>query len=83
MRSLFIAWSLLVGNLLNLIVAPQMVGFLSDYFSHGNGPTAASLRLALLVLAPTGFWAMAHFFFAMRTIVKDQKRANGFSEDPV
>jgi hypothetical protein len=56
---------------------------LSDRFSHGNGPTAASLRLALLVLAPTGFWAMAHFFFAMRTIVKDQKRANEFSEDPV
>jgi MFS family permease len=82
MRSLFIAWSLLVGNLLNLIVAPQAVGFLSDQFSHGEGPTAASLRLALLVLAPTGFWAMAHFFFAMRTIVKDQTRANEFSEDP-
>jgi hypothetical protein len=58
-----------------------MVGFLSDEFSHGNGPTAASLRLALLVLAPTGFWAMAHFFFAMRTIVKDQKRANEFSDE--
>jgi MFS family permease len=75
MRSLFIAWSLLVGNLLNLIVAPQAVGALSDAFSHGAGPTAASLRLALLVLAPTGFWATYHFLAATRTVIADQQRA--------
>jgi hypothetical protein len=75
MRSLFIAWSLLVGNVLNLIVAPQAVGALSDWFSHGAGPTAASLRLALLCLAPSGFWATYHFIAATRTVVADQRRA--------
>jgi len=82
MRSLFIAWSLLVGNVLNLIVAPQAVGFLSDWFSHGAGPDAASLRLALLVLAPTGFWAVAHFVLATRTVVADQRRAYDYGSEP-
>ena len=54
MRSIFTAWSVLVGNVFNLIVAPQAVGFMSDWFARGHGADAASLRLALLVLAPTG-----------------------------
>jgi MFS family permease len=82
MRSLFIAWSLLVGNVLNLIVAPQAVGFMSDWFSHGAGPDAASLRLALLVLAPTGFWAVTHFVLAIKTVVADQRRAYEYGSDP-
>ena len=57
MRSTFTAWSVLVGNVFNLIVAPQVVGILSDWFGGAHGSDAASLRLALLVLAPTGFWA--------------------------
>ena len=40
---------------------------------------AASLRLALLVLAPTGFWATWHFLVAARTVVEDQKRAIGYT----
>jgi MFS family permease len=78
MRSLFTAWSVLVGNVFNLIVAPQVVGFLSDWFAGGRGADAASLRLALLVLAPTGFWAVLHFILAGRTVVEDQKRATGY-----
>ena len=61
MRSIFTAWSVLVGNVFNLIVAPQAVGIMSDWFARGHGADAASLRLALLVLAPTGFWAVWHF----------------------
>src|SRR5260370_39922343 len=57
MRSTFTAWSVLVGNVFNLIVAPQAVGIMSDWFARGHGADAASLRLALLVLAPTGFCA--------------------------
>lgn len=78
MRALFTAWSVLVGNVFNLIVAPQAVGFMSDWFAHGRGADAASLRLALLVLAPTGFWAVLHFIVARRTIVDDQRRATGY-----
>lgn len=77
MRSIFTAWSVLVGNVFNLIVAPQAVGFMSDWFARGQGSDAASLRLALLVLAPTGFWAAWHYFLAARTVVEDQRRAIG------
>lgn len=74
-RSMFIAISLLFGNVLNLIVAPQAVGLLSDHFAHGGPPDARSLQLALLLLAPTGLWAVGHFLLARRTILEDLKRA--------
>lgn len=79
MRSIFTAWSVLVGNVFNLIVAPQAVGIMSDWFARGHGTDAASLRLALLVLAPTGFWATWHYFLATRTVVEDQRRAVGYT----
>jgi predicted MFS family arabinose efflux permease len=77
MRNMFTAWSLLIGNVFNLIIAPQAVGFLSDWFGGAGGGDAASLRLALLVLAPTGFWAAWHFYAAARTVIADQERATG------
>jgi len=75
MRSTFTAWSVLVGNGFNLIVAVQGVGILSDWFAGAHGADAASLRAALLVLAPTGFWATWHFVLAARTVVPDMQRA--------
>jgi MFS family permease len=78
MRAMFTAWSLVVGNVFNLIIAPQGVGLLSDWFAGSGGADARSLRLALLVLAPTGFWAVYHFCMASRTIVADQLRAVGY-----
>lgn len=77
MRAMFIAVSLLIANVFNLIIAPQGVGLLSDYFAGPNGADAASLRLALLVLAPTGFWAAWHYWRAGKYIIADQKRAVG------
>jgi hypothetical protein len=79
MRSLFCAWSVLVGNVLNLIVAPQAVGFLSDWFAGAQGSNSTSLRWALLVLAPTGFWAAYHLYLARRTVVEDQVRASRYA----
>jgi MFS family permease len=79
MRSIFTAWSVLVGNVFNLIVAPQMVGIMSDFFAQGHAADAASLRLALLVLAPSGFWAVWHFILAARTVLGDQARATGYT----
>ncbi len=78
MRAMFTAWSLVVGNVFNLIIAPQGVGLLSDWFAGSRGADADSLRLALLVLAPTGFWAVYHFCMAARTVVADQARAGGY-----
>jgi MFS family permease len=80
MRNMFIAISLLVANICNLIIATQGVGWLSNWFAHGHGNDAASLRAALLVLAPTGFWAAWHLWRASRTIVEDQKRAVGYTK---
>lgn len=79
MRSLFTAVSGLVGNIFNLMVAPPFVGFLSDWFAGSRGADAASLRLALLVLAPTGFWAVWHFILAEKTVVAEQERAIGYA----
>lgn len=78
MRAMVIAVSLLVANVFNLIVAPQGVGLLSDYFAGPGGADAASLRTALLILAPTGLWAAWHYWRAEKYIVEDQKRAIGY-----
>jgi hypothetical protein len=77
MRALFCATTLFVANIGNLVIAPQFVGFLSDWFAGGHGANAESLRLAMLCLVPTGFWATAHYFWATRDMLKDQKRATG------
>jgi hypothetical protein len=77
MRAMFIAISLLLANVLNLIVAPQGVGWLSDAFGGPHGPSAESLRVALLILAPTGFWAAWHYWAARRNVVAEQKAAVG------
>ena len=77
MRAMACAWLLFVANVFNLIVAPQAVGLLSDWFAQGHEVDAASLRLAMLCLAPTGLWAAWHYFAAVPTMVLDQERATG------
>ncbi len=78
MRAMAVAIALLIANVLNLIVAPGIVGALSDYFAGPGGADAASLRLAQLILAPAGFWAAWHYWRAEKYIVADQKRAVGY-----
>lgn len=78
MRAMAIAISLLIANLLNLIVAPWIVGSLSDFFAGPSGADADSLRLAQLILAPTGLWAAWHYWRAEKYIIEDQKRACGY-----
>src|SRR5271165_1289340 len=79
MRNMLIAVCLLVANIFNLIVAPWVVGVLSDWFAGAHATDAASLRFAFLVLAPTGFWAAYHLWLASKTIIADQKRAIGYT----
>ena len=78
MRSMAVAISLLVANVLNLIIAPAIVGGLSDFFDATGGGNADSLRLAQLILAPTGLWAAWHYWRAEKYIIEDQKRAIGY-----
>jgi MFS family permease len=78
MRAMFVAISLLFANVLNLVVIPPFIGFLSDSFAGPSGADGESLRMALLILAPTGFWSAYHYWAASKTIVEDQKRAVGY-----
>jgi hypothetical protein len=66
-----------VANVGNLVIAPQMVGWLSDWFAPSTGPNAESLRLALLCLVPTGLWATVHYFLSTRDLIANQQRAIG------
>ncbi len=77
MRAQFCAATLFLANVGNLIIAPQMVGILSDAFAPGGVSDGQSLRLAMLCLAPTGLWATWHYFAAAGRIVQDQERATG------
>jgi hypothetical protein len=77
MRGQFCAATLLVANIGNLIIAPQLIGFLSDQFAPAHLANAQSLRLALLCLAPAGFWSAFHYFWCARTLRQDQERATG------
>lgn len=79
MRTVFAAWSGLCGNVFNLIVAPQVVGLLSDWYAGGHATDATSLRFGLLVLAPTGFWAAYHLYLASRTILREQEIASAYA----
>jgi len=77
MRAVFCAMVLFLANVGNLVIAPWLVGFLSDVFGHHHMTNAESLRLAMLCLVPTGFWCAAHLFWSARDVVGDQERATG------
>ena len=69
MRALVCAMLLFGANIANLALAPQFIGILSDVLSAGSGDTAQSLRIALLLNAFTGFWAVYHFLVRIPAIV--------------
>jgi len=64
MRSQASALLLFLANIANLVIAPQAVGVVSDALAPRFG--AESLRIALLPLTLTGFWAAAHFYTVAR-----------------
>ena len=71
MRSQMIAILLFTANVANLIAAPQLVGPVSDWLAPTSGGNGPALRIALLCLAPTGFWAACHYWVAARHIRGD------------
>jgi len=74
MRAQTVAILLFTANVANLIVAPQLIGLASDALAGPLGGNGASLRVALLALAPTGFWAAYHYCAAARRIREDEAR---------
>jgi MFS family permease len=75
MRATASALLLLGANVGNLVVAPLFVAGLSDTFAVAFHAGADSLRWAMLILAPTGFWAAWHLAVAGRTIREDEAAA--------
>jgi len=76
MRATVCAILLFAANIANLLLAPQIIGWLSDWFATAFGAGVESLRWAMLLLAPTGLWAAWHLWTAGRTIREDQARAS-------
>jgi predicted MFS family arabinose efflux permease len=68
MRAQACALFLFVTNVANLIVAPQLIGSLSDGFRAAFGTGDASLRWALAGCATSGFWAAWHLWRCGRLI---------------
>jgi len=64
------------GHLPNPVLAPPLVGLLSGWFRSSLGAGRESLRWALLLLAPTGFWAAWHLWTSGVTIREDELRAS-------
>ena len=76
-RSQTIAVLMFVANVFNLIIGPQVVGLGSDALAPVLNSQAESLRIALLCLAPTGFWGAWHYYASARTLRDAQRRASG------
>jgi len=62
MRATTCSILLLTANIANLVVAPQVIGWLSDWFAASFAAGSESLRWALIMLAPTGIWAAWHMW---------------------
>jgi hypothetical protein len=75
MRATACALLLFLANFANLVLAPQLIGWLSDWFTASFGAGRESLRWALLLLAPTGFWAAWHLWASAATIREDEARS--------
>jgi predicted MFS family arabinose efflux permease len=72
MRATGCASLLFLANVGNLVVAPQLIGWMSDWFRDHSTAGEQSLRWALLFIAPTGLWAAWHLWRAGRTIRQDE-----------
>ena len=72
MRATGCASLLFLANIGNLVVAPQLVGWLSDWLRMHSTAGDQSLRWSLLVLAPSGLWAAWHLWRAGRTVRQDE-----------
>ena len=80
MRATTCAVLLFTANVANLVIAPQLVGWMSDWFAAEFGAGQESLRWALLVIAPTGFWAAYHLWRSGARIREDELRAGSADE---
>lgn len=80
MRAQAVALLLFFSNVANLVIAPQAIGIASDHLAAHYG--ADSLRVALIPLALTGFWAAGHYWWSARHL-RDGLEAAGVEQPSV
>jgi MFS family permease len=80
MRGISCAVTLFGANIANLALAPQIIGFLSDYFRQHSSAGPESLRWALMLTTITGFWATYHFWAAGKHMLPDLIRAGATAD---
>ncbi|MCE4058722.1 MFS transporter [Pandoraea sputorum] len=68
MRGQVIGIIVFTTNVANLVIAPQLLGFLSDVVATKVAVPSESLRYVLAGTALTGFWAAWHFVLAARHV---------------
>jgi predicted MFS family arabinose efflux permease len=73
MRAQAAAIMLFLANVANLIIAPQVVGFVSDHLAAAYG--SESLRHALVPLAFLGFWSAWHYWQCAKYLPAGLQRA--------
>jgi predicted MFS family arabinose efflux permease len=78
MRSQVIAILLFSANIANLVIAPQLSGFLSDRLYSSTTLGKDSLRWVLACTAISGFWAAWHIWRSGQLIAR---RADGSKEN--
>ena len=78
MRSMAVAITLLIANVLNLIVAPMIVGATERFVCRASGGRCGVAADCAAHIAPTGFWAAWHYWRVEKYIIEDQKRAVGY-----
>ena len=68
MRSQVTAILLFCSNVANLVIAPQLLGFLSDCLNASSTLGRDSLRWVLAAAALSGFWAAWHLWRSSRAV---------------
>jgi predicted MFS family arabinose efflux permease len=75
MRSQIVAILLFVANVANLVLAPVVIGALSDWLSLHIAHPEQSLRFVLVGTGFMGIWAAWHYWAAARHLRSDLERA--------
>lgn len=78
MRAQTLAVFLFMINVGTLIIAPQLLGIMSDLFAATYG--SESLRWALVMMTPGGIWSAYHFWAARKTLREDIALVVGHTE---
>jgi predicted MFS family arabinose efflux permease len=71
MRATASALLLLVVNLIGLGVGPPLLGWASDRFMAATGDSAASLAMAMALMATLFLWSAAHYWRASQHLPRD------------